>query len=178
MEPIFLNSNQLRHSDFLKKRLSDEDLAFFNSEHSFYTAFEFSCSAEIRQEILLLKNQLSMSIEDIKKLYKSGLIDIDPTAESKVTVKMPLRKLIISSLEIVLYGILYFWPIFLLSANQNNSNTMTPVFTFIAFAFVGFCLVYYQYQRNIYPFLVLKKIGFAFGDKYILPNATKRELLD
>ncbi len=178
MEPIFLNSNQLRYSDVLKKSLSDEDLVFLNSEQSFYTAFRFSCSEKIRQEILFLKNKLSMSIEDIKKLYKSGLIDIDPNAEYKVTVQMPLNKLIISSLEIVLCCILYFWPIFLLSVNQSNLNTMTPVFFFIAFAFVGFCLVYYQYQRNIYPFLVLKKLGFKFGDKYILPNATKPGLLD
>lgn len=151
-------------------QFSAEDAQLLSREGNFQSSFGFSASLEVRKTILLIKNQLSMSIDDVKRLYKAGFILIDPVGENKASVSLPRYKVLISALEILIFMILYFWPAVIFSGlTKTEGNLSMLAFVFVT-SLLGLSLIYFQYQRNILPILILRRHGFNLGDHYVLPT--------
>lgn len=172
MPPIFHNqkSAMAKQDGMFKTQLSMEEIKLMNNEKAFFSAFGFAGSLDVRKMMLLTKNQLSMSIEDVKKIYKAGFIKLDPVGENKVSLILPSYKVILYALEILISVLLYFWPIVLFSGLMSTQSNLFKLVVVVTIALIGFFLAYFQYQRNIQPILILKRHGFSIGDQYVLPT--------
>lgn len=173
---MFVSSSQKTdksaiNDEIFSSQLSAEDAQLLSEEKSFHSSFGFSASLEVRRTILLIKNQLSMSIDDVKRLYKAGFIVLDPVGENKASIVIALHKVLISVLEIIMFMLLYLWPIFLFSGLKTNQSSLGQFAFVVTIALIGLSLVYVQYQRNILPILILRRHGFNFGDHYVLPTS-------
>lgn len=145
---------------------SKEDLELLNSEQKFFTAFGISADYDLRKAILLLKSEVSISNYELNVLHKAGLLKVKPKGIRRVWIEMSLFKLFLSTFEIALFMTLYCWPIFLLSGKSDISSNISHLVIAMVLAVVGFLLVYYQFQRNIKPYIILKKHNFRFGEPY------------
>ena len=111
-----------------------------------------------------------MSIDDVKRLYKAGFIVLDPVGENKASITLPWYKVIMAALEILFFMILYFWPAAIFLGVSKTEATLSMLAFVIVTALLGLSLIYFQYQRNILPILILRRHGFNLGDHYVLPT--------
>lgn len=146
--------------------LSKEDLELLNSEQKFFSVFGIAADHDLRKAILKLKSEVSIANYELNVLHKAGLLRIKPKGVCRVWIEMSLFKLFLSAFEIALFMILYSWPIFLYSGKSDISSSIPHLAIAMVMAVVGFLLVYYQFQRNIRPYIILKKHNFRFGESY------------
>ena len=129
------------NDEIFSSQFSAEDSQLLSEEKNFHSSFGFSASLMVRKTILLIKNQLSMSIDDVKRLYKAGFILIDPVGEKKASVSLPRYKVLISALEILIFMILYFWPAVIFSGlTKTEGNLSMLAFVFVT-SLIGLSLI-------------------------------------
>jgi hypothetical protein len=146
--------------------VSKEDSELLNSEEKFFSAFSIAADYELRKAILTLKSEVSIPNIELNILHKAGLLKVEPKGHCRVWIEMSLYKFCLSASEIALFMILYCWPIFLYSVATNIFLNITYLVISMVIAALGFSLAYYLFQRNIRPYLILRKHNFRFGDRY------------
>lgn len=145
---------------------NEETKLMQDSEKAFFKAFGFSLPPKERRSVLSTKAELSLTIQEVSQLHKSGLLHCPAFKEPYLRLRK--RDFGIAIIETLLISGIFLLMAFVINGKAvvQENVSLTVLLSIGVLYLCGFSLFYYMFQQKILPFFTLRRAGLKFGERF------------